>query len=195
MKGVSFLHSAVVFTSSPAQPDCIIATKKTHPRTSIRPHIWWLLAVSSHSVIPMETLFGLQALPTIAFSACLFSKFRQHPRMGHLLESTQSRFTLLPEQGTRRGRSSWAVSSQCVVGGPSRDWPDRKATRADGTSSSDYERRFRAPERLFSMDTSQIQKGNRAHPMWKADIYSLVPGKALRGDQRSIQACRGCFTL
>jgi hypothetical protein len=37
----------------------------------------------------------------------------------------------------------------------------------------------------------ELKKGNRAHPMRKADIYSLVPGKALRGDQRSIQACHG----
>ena len=84
------------------------------------------------------------------------SKFRQRPRMGHLLQSTQSRFTLSHKQGTRRERSGRAISSQCLVGGTLRDWLDRKAPRVAGSSSPDYERRFRASERLFSMGMSRI---------------------------------------
>ena len=106
------------------------------------------------------------------------------PRMGHLPQSTQYRFTLSPEQGTHRERSCWAVSSQYLVDWTLRDWPDRKATRVARSSSPHY-------ERPFSMGTSRIQKYNRAHPMWKVDLYTLVPDDALRGAQRSIEACRG----
>jgi hypothetical protein len=83
-------------------------------------------------------------------------KFRQHPRMGYLLESALCRFTLSHEQGTRRERSGQSVSLQCLVGGALHDWPDRKATRVAESSSLHYERRFRAPEQSFSMGTSRI---------------------------------------
>ena len=63
-------------------------------------------------------------------------------------KSTQYRFIVSHQQGTRRGRSGLAVSSKCVVGGTLRDWPDRKATRGEGSSSPDYEWRLRAPEWL-----------------------------------------------
>src|SRR5262245_17299703 len=56
------------------------------------------------------------------------SKPRQRPRMGHLLESVQLRFTLLLEQGTRRGRSGRSVSLQSLVGKTLRDWQDRNVT-------------------------------------------------------------------
>ena len=98
----------------------------------------------------------LQALPMIAFSDCVFSKFRQRPHKGHLPESSLCRFTLSLEQGTRREPSVRVVSSRCLMGGTLCDWPDQKATRVAGSSSQDYERRFRASERLFSMGTSRI---------------------------------------
>jgi hypothetical protein len=105
------------------------------------------------------------------------SKFRQRPHMGHLLQHTQSRFTLSHEQGTRRERSGLAVSSQCLVGGTLRDWQGRKFTWVAGSSSQDYERRFRAPERPFSMGTSQIPNHDHEHPIGKQDRYTLVQDK------------------
>jgi hypothetical protein len=81
-----------------------------------------------------DTTFAEQAKMVLARKLTV-----ERPRMGHLLESAQFRFTLLPEQGTRRGRSGWAVSSQCLVGETLRDCPDRKATRVVGSSSQDYE--------------------------------------------------------
>ena len=38
-------------------------------------------------------------------------------RIGYLSQSTRCRFTVSHEQGTRRGRSGWTVSSKCVVWG------------------------------------------------------------------------------
>ena len=118
-----------------------------------------------------------RSLPTIAFSDCLFSKFFQRPRIGHLLQRSQSRFTLSHEQGTRRERSGLAVSSQCLVGGTLRDWQGRKFTWVVGSSSPHYERRFRAPERPFSMGTSQIPNHDHEHPIGKQDRYILVQDK------------------
>ena len=109
------------------------------------------------------------------------SKFRQRSRMGHLLQSTLCRFTVSLEQGTRRKRSGLAVSSQCLVGGTLRDWPDRKATRVAGSSSPHYERRFRASERLFPMSTSRIPNHGHEHAMGKQDCYTLVPDKFFPG--------------
>jgi hypothetical protein len=60
-------------------------------------------------------------------------------RMGYLPPSTQFRFTLSTEQGTRQGRSGWEVSSQCLAGETLRDCQDRKANRVAGSSSPDYE--------------------------------------------------------
>jgi len=114
-----------------------------------------------------------RSLPTIAFSDRLFSKFLQCPCMGHLLESTQFRFTLLPEQGARRGQCGWAVASKCLVGGAFLDWPDRKATRVAGSSSLHYERRFRASARLFLMDTSRLSNSGHEHAMRKQDRYTV----------------------
>jgi len=76
-------------------------------------------------------------------------------------------FTLLREQGTRRGWSGLAVSSKRVVEGALRDWPDGKASRVAGSSSPHYERRFRAPERLFSRGTSRSANYEYEHAMWK----------------------------
>jgi hypothetical protein len=121
------------------------------------------------------------SLPTIAVSGCLSSMFRQRPHMGHLLESAQCRFTLLLEQGTRRGLVGRAVSSQCMVGGTLRDWLDRKAARVTGLSSPDYEQRFRAPERPFSMGTSRVPTHGREHARWKQDRYTLVQDKVSPG--------------
>ena len=52
--------------------------------------------------------------------------------MGHLLESAQFRFTLLHEQGMRRGRSGQSILLQCLVGKALRDWLDRKVIRMAG---------------------------------------------------------------
>jgi hypothetical protein len=40
------------------------------------------------------------------------------------------------------------------------------------SSSPDYERRFRAPERPFSMGTSRIPYTDHEHAMWKQDLYA-----------------------
>ena len=108
------------------------------------------------------------------------SKFRQCSRIGHLLQSAQFRFTLSHEQGTRREWSSGAVSSQCLLGGTLRDWPDRKVARVAGSSSPHYEQRFRAPERPFSMETSRSPNHGREHVIGKQDRYILVLDKFFR---------------
>ena len=50
------------------------------------------------------------------------------------------------------------------------NWPDRKAIRVEGSSSQDYERTFRAPERPFSMGTSRIPNTDHEHAIWKQDL-------------------------
>ena len=65
----------------------------------------------------------------------------------------------------------WAFSSNGLVRGTLGDWPDRKATRVAGSSSQDYERWFRAPERPFSMNTSQI--ANRVGRKIQASTVTL----------------------
>ena len=137
--------------------------------------------IQPESVTSSTKRMGLQALPMIAISDCVFSKFRQRPRMGHLLQSTLCRFTVSHEQGARRKRSGLAISSQCLVGGTLRYWPDRKATRVAESSSPHYERRFRASERLFLMDTSRIPNHGHEHAMGKQDRYTLVPDKFFLG--------------
>ena len=114
-------------------------------------------------------------LPTIAVSGCLFSKFFQRPRIGHLLQSTQSRFTQLHQHRPCRRRCGWVGALKCLSGEAFRDWPDRKVASVKGLASPDYERRFRAPERSFSMGTSRIPNHDHEHRMWKQDRYILVP--------------------
>ena len=52
------MHSAVVFTIRPKQPDCVIATKKMQQKTSIRLHICCLLAV--YYLVPYKMPIPLQ---------------------------------------------------------------------------------------------------------------------------------------
>jgi hypothetical protein len=122
----------------------------------------------------------------IAFSGCLFSAFRQRPRKGHFLESAQFRFTQSPEQGMRRGRLGRSISLQCLVGGTLREWLDRNVTRMAGSGSPHYERRFRAPERMFSMKASRIANsvGRKLEVSTVAvDQASALPRVAPAADQ------------
>ena len=50
-----------------------------------------------------------------------------------------------------------------------------------GLSSPHYERRFRAPERLFPMGISRIPNHDHEHAMWKQDPYPLVQEKVSPG--------------
>lgn len=49
---------------------------------------------------------------------------------------------------------------------------DRMATRTEGTSGPGYERRFRAPERPFSMGPSRIPNTDHEHAMWKQNLHT-----------------------
>jgi len=48
----------------------------------------------------------------------------------------------------------------------------REGEQGGGSSSPHYERRFRAPERLFSMGTSRTPNHDHEHAMWKQDRYT-----------------------
>jgi hypothetical protein len=102
------------------------------------------------------------------------SKFRQRPRMGHLLQSTRCRFTQLHQHRPCRKQCGWAGALKCLSGEAFRDWPDRKVTRVVGSSRPDYERRFRAPERRFSMETSRIEKKVIMHIRCGMRIFTLL---------------------
>ena len=77
-------------------------------------------------------------------------------------------------QAGRFRRSAW-YEGLCAIG--------RTGSQqgVEGSSSPDYERRFRASEQPFSMETSRSSNHDHEHAMWKQDRYALVQEKVSPG--------------
>ena len=93
--------------------------------------------------------------------------------MGHLFQSTQPRFAVLHQQGTRRERSLWVDASTYLLGAAFFDWLDRKVIKVERLSSLDYDRPFRVPEQLFSRSTGEENGVQNHFPSYTEIVTSI----------------------